>query len=370
MSKHIAVERTLSNANPIGRYTMTLRDRNHNIIQEGTYPIHSAIHQYWAILRNTMAGNSFNSYTRIGGSGTMNLEHLNIRGAGDGGFNDARGIVVGTSSATVELGNVGLGGFIQSGANANELTYSPTVITYDSATGRITLSQTFTNDAVATEPTVNEVGIAVEDTGAEVDLCLIVRDVPGSSYVMLLDSVLTVSYEFEFPFGLQNHAMLFAKHQIARNTQTIELYDSNGASVNASTWGMATGAFGFTGLIGDASRGIIVGTDDTAGGFNTFALGDKVVHGSNTGELFYYDSAISTFEWNNTLNSAGFYISRVFKNKNTTAVTIREVGLSSNLAIGATNNTYLFDRRVLGSAISVDPDELVTITWAYKYNFT
>jgi hypothetical protein len=370
MSKHIAVERTLSNANPIGRYTMTLRDRNHNIIQEGTYPIHSAIYQYWNILRNTIAGNGFNSYTTIVGVGTTSLNHLLIRGAGTGGSTDARGIVVGTSSTPVQLGDVGLEGFIRNGTNANELDYSPTVVTYDSATGRVTLTTTFTNSAVSTEPTVNEVGIAVEDTAAEDALCLIIRDVPGSSYAMLLGAVLTVSYELEFPFGLQNHAMLFAKHQIARNTTNIELYDGNGSLVTASTFGTDTGAFGFTGIVGADTRGIIVGTDDTAGGFNTFALGGKVAHGSNTGELFHYGSTISTFEWNNLLNSAGFYISRVFKNKNTTAVTIREVGLSSNLAIGATNNTYLFDRRVLGSAIEVSENESVTITWAYKYNFT
>jgi hypothetical protein len=370
MSKHIAVERTLDNANPIGRYTMTLRDRNHNIIQEGTYPIHSAIFQYWKILYNTIRSSGFNSYTQIGGVGTTSLNHLLITGAGTGGSTDARGIVVGTSSSAVQLTNVGLGGFIKNGSGANELTYNATVFTYDSATGRITLTNTFTNNAVSTEPTINEVGIAVEDTQTEDGLCLIVRDVPGSSYVVLKDAVLTVSYEFEFPFGLQNHAMLFAKHQIARNTANIGLYASNGSLVTASTFGTADGAFGFVGSIGADTRGIIVGTDATAGGFNTFVLGDKIVHGANTGELFHYESTISSFEVNNTLNSTGFYLSRVFKNKNTTTVTIREVGLSSNLAIGATNNTYLFDRRVLGSAVSVDPDESVTITWAYKYQFT
>jgi hypothetical protein len=370
MSKRVHIANTLDNANPIGRYTMTLRDRNQNIIQEGTYPIHSAIRQYWQVLYNTIRSSGSDIYTTILGSGTTFLEHMRITGAGTGGSADARGIVVGTSSAAVELGNLGLGGFIRNGSAANELTYSPTVFTYDSASGRITLTNTFTNNAVSTEPTVNEVGIAVEDSSAEDGLCLIIRDVPGSSYAMLLGAVLTVSYEFEFPFGLQNHAMLFAKHQIARNTVNIELYDNNGSLVTASTYGTATGAFGFVGDVGADKRGIIVGTDATAGGFNTFALGAQVIHGSNAGDLFHYDSTISTFEWDNTLNNAAFYLSRVFKNKGGSAVTVREVGLSSNLVVGATNNQYLFDRRVLGSAVTVDPDESLTITWAYKYTFT
>lgn len=368
--KHIDVSRELANERPYGHYTMTLRDKNGNIIKQGTYQVHSLLHQHWAVLRNTMASSGFNAYTRIGGSGTSNLEHFLIRGAGTGGASDARGIVVGTSSTPVAIGNVGLGGFIQNGANANELTYSATVISYNDATGTITLSQTFTNDAVATEPTVNEIGIAVEDTGAETDLVLLIRDVPGSSYVMLLDSVLTVSYELTWPFGCQNFAMLFARHQIARNTANLSLYNATGTLVTATTFGTATGAFGFVGDIGAITRGIIVGNGTGSESFNTYALGTQIGHGTNTGELFHYDSTISSFDWNATDNMAYFSLSRAFNNKSGASITINEVGLSSNATIGATNFTYLFDRRVLGSAITVADNESVTVTWAYKYNFT
>jgi len=369
-NKHIAVERTMDNANPIGHYTMTLRDRNENIIQQGTYPIHSAIFQYWQILYNTIRSQGGTVYTRITGSGNGSMSHLVMRGAGTGSSNDARGIVVGTSSAAVQLGDRGLGGFIQNGTGSNELTYSATVIGYDSATGKITLTQTFTNNALSTEPTVNEIGIAVQDTQREIDCILIVRDVPGSSYAMLLNSTLTVSYELEFPFGCQNHAMLFAKHQIARNTQNLELYDANGSLITQSSYSINDGVFGFVGATGDATRGIILGTNNDSEAFNTFVLGSQIVHGTNSGDLFYYESTISSYEFNNTLNNAAFYLSRVYKNKSGSTVTVREVGLSSNLAMGATNNTYLFDRRVLGSPVAVDPNDTLTITWAYRYTFT
>jgi hypothetical protein len=294
-----------------------------------------------------------------------------MRGAGTGDATDARGIVVGTGNSTVTFADVGLGLFIRNGTAFNDLVYSPTVIGYDASTGKITLSQTFENQNVSAAPDVQEIGIAVNQNQAEVDLILIVRDVPGSSYVLPYLAVLTVSYEFEFPFGCQNHAMLFAKHQIARNTATIELYDSNGTSVNSGTWGTGTGAFGFVGGVGDTSRGIIVGTGTAAEAFNTFALDTQIAHGTNSGELFHYDSSISSYELQTTTdNAAAFYLSRVFKNRSGASVTIEEVGLSSNLVIGATNNTYLFDRRVLGSAVSVADNESVTITWAYKYNFT
>lgn len=368
--KHIDVTRELANEKPYGHYTMTLRDRNGNIIKQGTYQVHSLIYQHWALLRNTMRSSGFDSYTSISNEGSFPVTHLTMRGGGTGGSTDARGIVVGTSNATVQLGNTGLGGFIRNGTAANELNYSPTIITYDPATGRITLSVEFVNDNATTDPTVNEVGIAVQDTAAETTLVVLVRDVPGSSYVVLFGATLTVSYELTWPFGCQNFAMLFARHQIARNTTNLELYNATGTLVTASTYGTASGAFGFVGGVGESTRGIIVGTGVGAEAFNTYALGTQIEHGEGAGELFHYGSTISSFDWDATDNMAYFSLSRAYKNKSGGSITINEVGLSSNATIGATNFTYLFDRRVLGSAITVADDESVTVTWAYKYNFT
>lgn len=369
MSKHIDVTRELANAQPYGHYTMTLRDANGNIIKQGRYEVHSLIWQHWAVLRNTMASNGFNAYTRIGGSGTSNLEHMLIRGAGTGSPSDARGIVVGTSSTPVTLANVGLGGFIESGNSAGQLSYAATVIGYDDATGRITLSQTFTNDT-AGDIDVNEVGIAVEDTSAEFDLVLLVRDVPGSTFTLLPMAVLTVSYELTWPFGCQNFAMLFARHQIARNTTNLSLYNATGTLVSASTYGAGTGAFGFVGEVGDTTRGIAVGDGNAGEAFNTFALDSQIAHGTNAGELFHYASTVSSFSWDNSDNLAVFYLSRAFRNKSGANVNIAEIGLVSNATIGATNFTYLFDRRVLSANVELADGDDVTITWAFKYNFT
>jgi len=370
--KHIDVTHELENDKPYGHYTMTLRDRNQNIIKQDTYQVHSLIYQHWAILRNTMRSSGSDTYFRNGGTvgSTSSLAHMTMRGAGAGASNDARGIVVGTSSATVAIDNTRLGGFIESGTGANELSYGATVVGYNPATGTITLSQTFTNNAVSTEPTVNEVGIAVQTATSEIGVILLIRDVPGSSYAMLLGSVLTVSYELTWPFGCQNFAMLFARHQIARNTTNLELYDATGTLVSASSYGSADGAFGFVGDIGESTRGIIVGTGTGAEAFNTYALGTQIAHGTNTGELFHYESTVSSFDFSNIDNMAYFSLSRSYKNKSGASVNIAEVGLSSNATIGATNFTYLFDRRVLGTEIAVADNESVTVTWAYKYNFT
>jgi hypothetical protein len=368
MSKHIAVERTLSNANPVGHYTMTLRDRNHNIIQEGTYPIHSAIHQYWQFIWDTARSIGSASYSRVGG-GSFTLTQLTARA---GGADGAMGIVVGTSNTGVNIGQTTLGGYIRNGTAANELSYQTVVVGYDATTGIATLTRQFTNNNATTDPTVNEVGVCLgTSTTAEIDGLVIIRDVPGSSYVVLFGATLTVSYQIQLPFGCKNHGALFMGHQIARNTTTIELFDSNGTSVNSSSFATGAGALGFVGELTDDTRGIIVGDGNAAEDFDTFALDSKIAHGSNVGELSYYESTVSGFEWSNTAaDTARFYLTRMFRNQSGVSINIREVGLSSNLVIGATNNTYLFDRRVLGSAIEVDDGEIITITWAYKYNFT
>src|SRR5690606_39059279 len=109
--------------------------------------------------------------------------------------------------------------------------------------------------------------------------------------------------------------MLFARHQIARNTTPLELYNATGTLVSDSSYGSADGAFGFTADLADTTRGIIVGDGNASDAFNTFALDSQIAHGTNAGELFHYDSTVSSFDWDNADNLAVFYISRAFKNK-------------------------------------------------------
>jgi hypothetical protein len=368
MSLNVVIDSRLGNEMPVGTYTMTLRDKNGNITKQGTYPIHSAIHQYWQFLWNTVRSQSSAVYQRVNG-GTFTLQHLNARA---GGADGAMGIVVGTSNDAVNIGQTTLGGYIRNGTVAGELSYETVVVGYDADTGIATLTRQFTNNNATVDPTVNEVGVCLgTSTTQEIDGLVIIRDVPGSSYVVLFESTLTVSYQIQLPFGCKNHGALFMRHQIARNTTTIELFDSNGTSVNSSSFATGTGAFGFVANLEDDTRGIIVGNGNAVEEFNTFALDSKIVNGTNLGELHYFESTISGFEWSNTVSdTARFYLSRPFRNRSGGAVTIREVGLSSNFTIGATNNTYLFDRRVLASPISVSDGEIITITWAYKYDFT
>jgi hypothetical protein len=370
MSKRIHIDTSLDNAVCYGTYTMTLRDRNANIIKQGTYEIHSFVQQYWQFLYNTIRSSASNSYRRIDNLGNSDTTHMSAR-SGNGGASDARGIAVGTSSTAVGFTNNALGGYIASGSSANQLLYGASVVGYDPSTGKATITQTFTNNNATTDPAVNEVGIGIKQTATDGPQTMIIRDVPGSTYVVLFEAVLTVSYEIQFPFGCQNYHMMFARHQIARNTANMELYDSNGALVSSASFGTGGGAFGFVGDVGSSTRGIVVGSGQVAEALNTFALNTTIEHGINTGELFYYDSTHSSLETESTAtNTSRFFLSRAYKNKSNTDVNICEVGLLSNATIGSTNFTYLFDRRLVSPNIVVEPDETVTLTWAFRYQFT
>jgi len=367
MTKRVAITSELDNKEVYATYTMTLRDRNDNIIKQGKYEVHSAIRQYWLMLYNMLSSNGTGNYTNILGN-TQTLTHLQLRA---GGTTRTMGINVGTSSAAVQFNNTTMGARIAIGTAANQLVYNDNIIAYDAATGRATITRTFTNDNATTDPTVNEVGLCLADSAATDTGFVAIRDVPGSSYVVLFGATLTVSYEFQIPFGCQNMSMLLSRNQVARNTTNLELYDAGGTLVSSATYGIGSGGFGFVSGIGVQTQGIAVGAGDTATTFNTFAMQTPIAHGTGMDELLYYDSTVSSFELQtSTSNQAAFYLSRVFINRSAGAVTIKEIGLVSNATIGATNNTYLFDRRVLGSPISVDPDEQVTITWAFRYQFT
>lgn len=369
MSQRIHIERAIDNeAQVYGHYIMTLRNKHGNIIKRGEYEVHSIIEQYWLFIYNTLRSSSTGSYRRVDNSGNTSITHLATR-SGNGGTLDSRGICVGTSSAAVAFTNNSLGGFIASGTATGQLLYSDAIVGYDASTGKATITQTFTNNT-ALDIDVNEVGIAVSQSAVDGTQAMFIRDVPGSTFAVLPAAVLTVSYEIQFPFGCQNWHMMFAKHQIARNTANISLYNVTGTLVTSGSFGTADGAFGFTAIIGNDKRGIIVGNSSNLETINTFALGTQISHGEGAGQLMHYDSTISSYETSTTPNVSAFYISRVFINRSGASVNIAEVGIASNATIGLTNFTYLFDRRVLGSEISVADNQSVTITFAYKYTFS
>jgi hypothetical protein len=368
---HINITSSLDNAKvQYGTLRLTLRDRNGNIVKDKEQPVESYIRQYWVLHRAIHAGLNNSFLLPLSGSGRTFDQPLGYDAGGNA--NSYNSIVVGSNSAGVIYDNTRLGTLVLHGNTSGRLAASAPIMGYNEATGQVTISRTFTNNFNGVDVDVNEVGVAigidnVTSTGGEVMLAI--RDVTGSTFTVLYLATLTVSYTLDVPFGTANYAMLFGRHCIGRDNNEMRLYNNAGNIVNSATWSDGTDSMSFVSGVGHSWRGIVVGSNNDAYAFNTFGMSNQVAHGSNVGELFYYDSAISSLEQvTTTTNQSTWYLTRTFKNKSNTAVTIREIGLVSNVAIGATNNTYLFDRRVV-SDTSVNANGILTVNWKFNYDF-
>jgi hypothetical protein len=369
--KRITIDSTLDNAKiRYGTLTLTLRDRNGNIIQRTDQPVESYIRQYWALHYAIHGGRNDTFLLPLSGSGRTFDQPLGYDAGGSA--NAYNSIVVGSGNNMVTYNDTTLQTLILHGNTTGRLAASAPVMGYNDATGQVTISREFTNNFNGTDPSVNEVGVAigianVTTTGGEVMLAI--RDLTIGTIVVLFESTLTVQYTLELPFGTSNYGRLFNRHCIGRDDNELALYDSNGTLVNSATWSDAPTAMSFVSLVGNDDRGIVIGMASNATTFNTYALHDPIAHGNSTNEAFYYDSAITTREQvTSTSNLTAWYLTRTFINKNTSPFTVREIGLVSNYAIGATNNTYLFDRRVV-SDTTLDTNESLTVNWLFRYNF-
>lgn len=112
--------------------------------------------------------------------------------------------------------------------------------------------------------------------------------------------------------------------------------------------------------------GIVFGRDATPVTVNDFALGDKIPHGDNEGELMYQPIEYSMSEDYEVRKSARFSISRSVVNESNNIIRIREIGLYLMLS---SNNGHLhmivcIGRDTLGAmGWPVSPQDEFSITY-------
>jgi len=93
--------------------------------------------------------------------------------------------------------------------------------------------------------------------------------------------------------------------------------------------------------IGDDTRGIMTGTDDTAETFEDFQLIAQVHHGNASGQLVYNAMSTHTIAYDSGSLTLSDTIYRFFNNNSGAPITVKEVGIASRLVI-AYNNAALF----------------------------
>jgi hypothetical protein len=311
--------------------------------------------------------NNWNSYVfqiHTGVSGRLN----NDAGGGTNAYNS---IIVGSGSTPVAYANTALATQILHGNTTGLLAASAPSVSFDTSTGASKIERLFTNNASGSTVTVRECGIRVNtgNSTSSTGGLLIVRDTFDSDFTLNHTDMLTIEYTITLPYGAVNYHRLFSQHLICRTNDNMVLINQSNSTVQG-TFGSGDGALNFVTETMANNRGIVLGTGTTAASFSDVTLASPINNGTSAGQLVYKQSTNTALKSNSTTsNFTEWYLVRTFENKSGSSINVNEIGLVSNATIASTNQVYLFDRRVLPSAVEIPDNTIVTAIWKYRYDF-
>ena len=352
-----------------GNVRVIVRDRNGNIVDDKTQKMDSLVKNYWGAMYSFHKEENTRSMPSLTGA-AANLDVRNR--TADAGLEDYGGIMAGTGSSAVTYDDTTLT-LIAHGVGTGELSAEATSVFFNDTTNEAEIVRTFVNaDTNASSITVREVGVGTfaSTTGAvtQASVNLYIRDVLDSELVIPFEGVLTVIYTIKTNNGNDNYARLMTRcFTLDRSNQSsTSYYNTTGSLIQGA---VASEDYGFLAILGDSNNGLVVGSVNTNPTTNsTYNLEGRIGHGTGAGELFYYESTISSFEENSATNSCRWYLNRVVQNQSGGTVTVREVGLYSNVTIASTNTVVMFDRKFPDEgAVTIADGQFATFSWEFCY---
>jgi hypothetical protein len=353
-----------------GTVKAIVRDKNGNIVDRRDQSVDSLVTNFWKIIYNWQAN-------QLNLAGVVDLNGTNdtvlLRGFRcDGALEGYQGIVTGSSSTAVAYLNTQMGAITLQGVGSSQISAHETSTFYDPATNTFEMVRTFTNaDTGAGDITIREVGIAgSSDTtfaGALGDAQLVCRDILSSPLVVPYEGQLTVIYTIQFSNGNYNYSRLFGS--MFSKTRSDRLVFTNVANITGVLANRTIGSTDTFGLVattvGDTANGIVLGTSNvTATNLNTWALSTPIGHGTSGGQLFYYESTISSLEEDGATNSCRWYLNRVVQNRSGGSITVNEIGLYSRFL----TNTFMVDRKFPDEGgVTITNGQFATFSWEFCY---
>lgn len=325
-----------------------------------------------------------------GGGGFINIggfrtDFARANNRNPSGMLDSWDLIIGRDSTPVAIDDFGLYDKIAQGSNTGEMNHSTTQIsvqTTNKPSSRFVLSRSYTNNT-GSSIDVNEIGIASRIIGSYNQndeyrlISLLARDVLGSTVTVPDTSTLTVEYEV-----ITN---------LVPDTQDTETDGTNGGFVDnfvntlravaiesssvdyENRKAFLTGAHPGNNAEGrnyryeGYQRGIRVGTDQTFTSMTDGTLLSVIQHGEADGELYHYGSLVEDDVVIDTINdTATITVSRIFENRGSTSVTIKEIGLYANRDLSGDNySAELIARTALQSTdwYTVNPGDYVKVTY-------
>lgn len=356
-----------------GRVKATVRDKNGNIIQHVDQKVDSLLTNFWQTVYNIHSefAGGFSLPRLSDGNGLSNQPHDYNS---DGSLESYAGIVIGSSNTAVTYGQVQMGTLITHGVGTGQMSAEETSNYYDPVTNSVEIVRTFVNaDTNAADITVRECGICITNasgtkTAAQVNLYC--RDVFDTELVIPFEGVLTVVYTIQFVGGNANYTRILNalgyRSRLGGTAQLTNIINTTGTAFSGNP---TNEDYGFLAIEGDDNNGLVVGTSNTTPtGLDTWDLEAKVSHGTGAGQLFYYQSTISSFEENTTTNSCRWYLNRVVQNRSGGTITVNEIGLFCNITLG-TNAVFMVDRKFPDEGgVAITNSAFATLSWEFCYN--
>lgn len=127
--------------------------------------------------------------------------------------------------------------------------------------------------------------------------------------------------------------------------------------------------YGYIGPSGDSSKGIVVGTGNTAYSFDDYKLAAAVANGNGVGQLAHSLSSISK-SWDSVNKKYNVVHSRIFNNNSTADIVVAEGGIIGNLChSGGVNSSVLLCRDVYDIPYTIPAAYKFTVSYTMSVQF-
>jgi hypothetical protein len=356
-----------------GEIVATVADKHGNILQKITQPVDSFNRQFWRNFWGWLitGGNNTNpaDYNFTALDATTSTSGLFTSRSADGAPNSYTGIIVGSGTSATSINSVNLETLVDLGTGNGQLSAGEVTTDWDQTTFTSTITRAFVNDSADSATiNINEVGIAVSN-GANVSTkagnFMYVRDLLLSTLVVTPGATLTVQYKLRISSGNNNYKNIATRRQFsyirgATNTRT-DLTNTTGSARQESNT-LLSGVMATEGLL---IRGVVVGTGSTSFNVADVNLGSRIEHGNSTNQLYYHAVSNGVIRESSTTNTIRFSFYRPVENRSGSNITINEAGLFINGS--ATNGSYMIDRHVLSSPVTLTNGEIINFRWDFEY---
>ncbi len=145
------------------------------------------------------------------------------------------------------------------------------------------------------------------------------------------------------------------------SNQSVTIKNTSGSNYSYPTpdYFYSSGYFG----VGDDVHGIVVGSGTGAPSYSDYALGTKILHGTTSGKLYYYDCTWNTYGFTSPTKKRQLVWQRQFKNGSGADLTVNEIGY---YYVGNYIQTFMFCRDVIGGGLNFQNGQYYLVQFIFE----